>query len=86
MLVPAAAACGSRALSRYNTVVRFFNQKGYLICRFKQGQYMWLSSTADPLPTGFLARRIRLSAGTAKRAQSIDISRIFGVEGAIFEG
>ena len=42
---------------------------------------MRLSSTADPLPTRFLARRIRLSAGSAKRAQSIDIARSFGVEG-----
>ena len=47
---------------------------------------MRLSSTADPLPTRFLARRIRLSAGSAKRVHSIDIARLFGVEETIFGG
>ena len=36
---------------------------------------MRLSSTADPLPTRFLARRIRLSAGSAKRVHSAIIRR-----------
>jgi hypothetical protein len=86
MLMPAAAAGANRALSLYNTVVRFYQSKGSPTCRFQQDQDMRFSSTAGPLPTWFLARRIRLSAGSVKRVQGIDIPRLFGAEGAICEG
>jgi len=66
--------------------LNFGNSISSHICRIQQCLGMRLSSTASPLPTAFLARRIRLSAGSAKRAECIDIARVFGVEGAIFEG
>jgi hypothetical protein len=44
------------------------------------------NSSAGPLPTGFWRADFPLPAGSAKRAQSIDIARSFGVERAIFEG
>ena len=84
VLSDAAAPCGGRACSYIQA--QFGNSISSHICRIQQCLGMRLSSTASPLPTAFLARRIRLSAGSAKRAECIDIARVFGVEGAIFEG